>query len=26
MSAAPPTQPHNVSDPTDKKDNSKTLW
>jgi LETM1 and EF-hand domain-containing protein 1 len=25
MSAAPPTQPHNVSDPTDKKDNSKTL-
>lgn len=25
MSAAPPIQPHNVSDPTDKKDNSKTL-
>lgn len=25
MSAAPPVQPHNVSDPTDKKDNSKTL-
>jgi LETM1 and EF-hand domain-containing protein 1 len=25
MSAAPPTQPHNVTDPVDKKDNSKTL-
>lgn len=25
MSAAPPIQPHNVSEPTDKKDNSKTL-
>jgi LETM1 and EF-hand domain-containing protein 1 len=25
MSAAPPIQPQNISDPTDKKDNSKTL-
>jgi hypothetical protein len=26
MSAAPPTQSPNVTDPVDKKDNSKTLW